>query len=195
MLSFLFILIIFLVGITSLSIICKVIPVKQTKRILDEYKDVKSSLSLTGNEMVKTIFEVYNLPEDVYGVKPIPDNDPRENFFNPNDKQIYLQDTIFNSSTLEAQCLAAHECFHAIADFNKSKIQDFYKFGNLFTLLKIFSFAFFFVVVIVLQNFSPGFVAMSMLFYALSGIFPIIQIFSHKIFNIKIFISFKSIFN
>lgn len=93
----------------------------QVKGTYRRYSEVPSSMGMTGAQVAKTILQKMGV-NDVT-VEAIPGE--LTDHYDPSAKAVRLSQGIYNSSSLAAAAVAAHECGHVLQD-----VQD-YKFMNI----------------------------------------------------------------
>ena len=93
----------------------------QVKGTYRRYSEVPSSMGMTGAQVAKTILDRMN----VHDVKVEPVAGELTDHYDPSAKAVRLSEGIYNSTSLAAAAVAAHECGHVLQD-----VQD-YKFMNL----------------------------------------------------------------
>ncbi|NEQ98975.1 MAG: zinc metallopeptidase [Cyanothece sp. SIO2G6] len=93
----------------------------QVKGTYRRYSQVPSTMGMTGAQVAKTILNKMG----VYDVKVEPVAGELTDHYDPSAKAVRLSEGIYNSSSLAAAAVAAHECGHVLQD-----VQE-YKFMNL----------------------------------------------------------------
>ena len=93
----------------------------QVKGTYRRYSQVQSSMGMTGAQVAKTILNKMG----VHDVTVEPVAGELTDHYDPSAKAVRLSQGIYNSSSLAAAAVAAHECGHVLQD-----VQD-YKFMNL----------------------------------------------------------------
>ena len=93
----------------------------QVKGTYRRYSEVPSSMGMTGAQVAKTILQKM----EVYDVKVEPVAGELTDHYDPSAKAVRLSEGIYNSTSLAAAAVAAHECGHVLQD-----VQD-YKFMNI----------------------------------------------------------------
>lgn len=93
----------------------------QVKGTYRRYSEVPSSMGMTGAQVAKTILQKMN----VHDVTVEPVAGELTDHYDPSAKAVRLSQGIYNSSSLAAAAVAAHECGHVLQD-----VQD-YKFMNI----------------------------------------------------------------
>lgn len=82
------------------------------QRAYGEYSRVRSSSGLTGREVARQILDRNGL----YDVSIEPIKGQLTDHYDPRDKTLRLSEGIYNSASVAAVSIAAHECGHAIQD-------------------------------------------------------------------------------
>lgn len=82
------------------------------QRAYGEYSRVRSSSGLTGREVARQILDRNGL----YDVSIEPIKGQLTDHYDPSDKTLRLSEGIYNSTSVAAVSIAAHECGHAIQD-------------------------------------------------------------------------------
>ncbi|NET54290.1 MAG: zinc metallopeptidase [Merismopedia sp. SIO2A8] len=93
----------------------------QVKGTYRRYSQVSSSMGMTGAQVAQTILQKMG----VYDVRVEPVAGELTDHYDPSAKAVRLSEGIYNSSSLAAAAVAAHECGHVLQD-----VQD-YKFMNI----------------------------------------------------------------
>ena len=82
------------------------------KMCYSKYKNVYSSISISGEEVARKILDTNNLSN--VDIKRTSGN--LSDNYDPSNKQVNLSDEIFNGSSISSISVAAHECGHAVQD-------------------------------------------------------------------------------
>lgn len=82
------------------------------KGTYQRYSQVQSSLGMTGAQVAKTILSKMNIRD----VKVEPIAGQLTDHYDPSAKAVRLSEGIYNSSSLAAAAVAAHECGHVLQD-------------------------------------------------------------------------------
>lgn len=85
---------------------------QRMKSIFLKYSRVRSSSNLTGAQVAEKILRSNNIYDVT--VKPVAGN--LTDHYDPRDKTVSLSEVIYNSTSVAALGVAAHECGHAIQD-------------------------------------------------------------------------------
>ena len=84
----------------------------KVKSNYNKYSEYESSANMTGEEVAKKILEMNGISY----VKVRSVSGTLTDHYNPRDKTVNLSENIFNSNSIAAVAVAAHECGHAIQD-------------------------------------------------------------------------------
>lgn len=82
------------------------------KATFAKYERVRSESNLTGREVAERILRVNGIYD--VGVRPV--SGRLTDHYDPRDKTVSLSEVIYNSTSVAAIAVAAHECGHAIQD-------------------------------------------------------------------------------
>ena len=82
------------------------------QRAYGEYSRVRSSTGLTGREVARQILDKNGL----YDVSIEPIQGQLTDHYDPRDKTVRLSEGIYDSTSIAAVSIAAHECGHALQD-------------------------------------------------------------------------------
>ena len=85
------------------------------------YANVQSSMGMTGAEVARTILTKMGV--DGVKVEPVPGQ--LTDHYDPSAKTVRLSEGIYNSSSLAAAAVAAHECGHVLQDVEDYKFMNF----------------------------------------------------------------------
>ena len=80
------------------------------KKTFSSYSKIESDSGLTGRETARRILSAAGI-NDV-GIQPV--SGSLTDHYDPRSKQVCLSESIYNSTSIAAVCVAAHECGHAI---------------------------------------------------------------------------------
>lgn len=82
------------------------------KSTFRKYSRVRSASGMTGAQVAQQILA----SEGLYGVQVVPVSGDLTDHYDPRNKTVSLSQSVYGSSSLAAQGVAAHECGHAIQD-------------------------------------------------------------------------------
>ena len=96
------------------GIIFSVVVQARFKIATDKYEKVFASQNITGHEMAEAVLKAYGI--DNVKVKELKDSQPYSDYYDSKNKILALSSTVYNSSSITALGVAAHELGHAIQD-------------------------------------------------------------------------------
>ena len=91
------------------------------KSTYQRYSQIASSLGMTGSEVAKTILTRMGVTDVV--VEPVAGQ--LTDHYDPSNKAVRLSEGIYNSSSLAAAAVAAHECGHVLQDKQNYNFMNF----------------------------------------------------------------------
>lgn len=77
---------------------------------MEKYAEVRNSSNLTGREVAEQMLH----DNGIYDVRVISTPGRLTDHFNPTDKTVNLSEDVYNSRSITAAAVAAHECGHAV---------------------------------------------------------------------------------
>lgn len=84
----------------------------QIRSTYQRYAQIPSSMGMTGAEVARTI--LYQMGIQDISIEPV--SGELTDHYDPNSKAVRLSEGIYNSSSLAAAAVAAHECGHVLQD-------------------------------------------------------------------------------
>lgn len=93
----------------------------QVKRTYKRYSQVQSTMGLTGAQVAQTILHKMGID----GVKVEPVAGELTDHYDPRAKAVRLSEGIYNSTSLAAAAVAAHECGHVLQDYKGYAFMNF----------------------------------------------------------------------
>ncbi|MEM9004788.1 MAG: zinc metallopeptidase [Cyanobacteria bacterium P01_F01_bin.86] len=84
------------------------------------YAQVRSTMGMTGSQVAQTILN----KKGIYDVKVEPVAGELTDHYDPRAKAVRLSQGIYNSNSLAAAAVAAHECGHVLQDVNDYKFMN-----------------------------------------------------------------------
>lgn len=104
-----------------LGIIITMLSQYKLKSTYAKYERLRSNSGLSGKEVARKIL-------DMNGLSNVKINNVRghlSDHYNPKDKSVNLSDSIYNSYSIAAVAVAAHECGHAVQDDTNYRFLNF----------------------------------------------------------------------
>jgi Zn-dependent membrane protease YugP len=80
------------------------------KRRMEKYSNVVNPLGLTGKEIAEAMLR----ENGIYDVKVISTPGQLTDHYNPSDKTVNLSEMVYDSNSITAAAVSAHECGHAV---------------------------------------------------------------------------------
>jgi Zn-dependent membrane protease YugP len=80
------------------------------KRRMEKYSNVVNPLGLTGKEIAEAMLR----ENGIYDVKVISTPGSLTDHYNPSDKTVNLSELVYDSNSITAAAVSAHECGHAV---------------------------------------------------------------------------------
>ncbi len=80
------------------------------KSVFNKYSQYKTSSNMTGKEVAEAMLSHYG----IHDVKIVPGKGSLTDHYNPQTKTIALSEPVYNSRSISAAAVAAHECGHAV---------------------------------------------------------------------------------
>ncbi len=80
------------------------------KSVFNKYSQYQTSSNMTGKEVAEAMLSHYG----IHDVKVVPGKGSLTDHYNPQTKTIALSEPVYNSKSISAAAVAAHECGHAV---------------------------------------------------------------------------------
>ena len=80
------------------------------KSVFNKYSQYQTSSNMTGKEVAEAMLSHYG----IHDVKVVPGKGSLTDHYNPRTKTIALSEPVYNSKSISAAAVAAHECGHAV---------------------------------------------------------------------------------
>ena len=105
------------IAIVGLFSLIGMLITRKLKSTFRKYGGIALSNGLTGKEVAQAMLDYYGVKD----VKIVPRKGSLTDHYNPLTKSIALSEPVYNSISISAAAVAAHECGHAVQHHNSYK--------------------------------------------------------------------------